>query len=32
LTHVLLPIDYHKATEDGWGKMFDVLDAVMAPA
>jgi uncharacterized protein YndB with AHSA1/START domain len=32
LTHELLPPDYHKATEDGWGKMFDVLDAVLAQA
>jgi uncharacterized protein YndB with AHSA1/START domain len=32
LTHELLPPDYHSATEDGWGKMFVNLDAVLAQA
>ena len=29
LTHELLPADDHEATEDGWAKMFDVLDGVL---
>jgi uncharacterized protein YndB with AHSA1/START domain len=32
LSHELLPPDYHAATEDGWGKMFVNLDAVLVEA
>ena len=30
LTHELLPPEFHDATENGWGKMFVRLDAVLA--
>jgi uncharacterized protein YndB with AHSA1/START domain len=30
LTHELLPIEFHDATEHGWGKMFDRLERVLA--
>jgi uncharacterized protein YndB with AHSA1/START domain len=32
LTHELLPPDYHRATEDGWGQMFDNLDTILTVA